>query len=48
MRLGKEAMPILHELLDHRRLQVVITAYNLLDEIADESSLPYLQAGLYP
>jgi HEAT repeat protein len=48
MRLGKEAMPILHELLDHRRLQVVISAYNLLGEMADESSLPYLQAGLYP
>ena len=47
MHLGREAIPILHELLDHRRLQVVITSYSLLGEIADESSLPYLQAGLY-
>jgi hypothetical protein len=48
VRLRKKAIPILHELLDHRRLHAVITAYNLLGEIADESSLPYLQAGLYP
>jgi hypothetical protein len=48
LRLGEKAIPVLHELLGHRRLHVVITAYNLLGEIADESSLPYLPAGLYP
>jgi hypothetical protein len=48
MRLGKEALPALHELTGHRRLDVVITAYKLLGEITHESSLPYLQAGIYP
>jgi hypothetical protein len=48
MRLGKEALSVLHELIGHRRLDVTITAYKLLGEITHESSLPYLQAGLYP
>src|SRR4051794_1921620 len=48
MRLGKAAIPILHDLLGYPRPHAVITAYNILGEIADERSLPFLQAGLYP
>jgi hypothetical protein len=48
MRLGTRALPVLHEQIGHRRLDVAIGAYRLLGEIAHESSLPYLIAGLYP
>jgi hypothetical protein len=39
---------VLHEQVGHRRLDVAIAAYRLLGEIAHESSIPYLTAGLYP
>ena len=48
MRLGTKALPVLHEQVGHRRLDFAINAYRLLGEIAHESSLPYLIAGLYP
>ena len=47
-RLGARALPVLHEQVGHRRLDVAIAAYRLLGEIAHESSIPYLLAGLYP
>jgi hypothetical protein len=48
MRLGTKAMAVLHEHVGHRRLDVAMASYRLLGEIGDESSLPYLIAGLYP
>ena len=47
-RLGTKALSVLHEQVGHRRLDVAIAAYRLLGEIAHESSIPYLTAGLYP
>lgn len=48
MRLGTAALPVLHEQIGNRRLDIAVAAYRILGEIANESSLPYLQAGLYP
>lgn len=48
MRLGTAALPVLHEQIGNRRLDVAIAAYRILGEISDETSVPYLQAGLYP
>jgi serine/threonine protein kinase len=48
MRLGTKALPTLHEQIGHRRLDVAVGAFRLLGEIAHESSIPYLTAGLYP
>jgi len=48
MRLGTKALPILHQQIGNRRLDVAIAAYRLLGEIAHETSVPYLMAGLYP
>ena len=48
MRLGTAALPVLHEQIGNRRLDVAVAAYRILGEIANESSIPYLQAGLYP
>jgi hypothetical protein len=48
MRLGTKALSVLHEQVGSRRLDVAVAAYRLLGEIADESSIPYLTAGLYP
>lgn len=48
MRLGTAALPVLHEQIGNRRLEVAVAAYRILGEIADEISIPYLQAGLYP
>jgi hypothetical protein len=47
LRLGKNALPILHEALGSRRVDLASTAYGILGEIADESSIPYLISGLY-
>jgi hypothetical protein len=48
LRLGENALPILHEALGSRRLDVASTAYKILGEIVHESSIPYLMSGLYP
>jgi len=48
MRLGTKALPVLHEQVGHRRLDVAVAAYKLLGEIGHESSIPYLVSGLYP
>lgn len=48
LRLGKNALPILHEALGSRRLDVASTAYGILGEMVEESSIPYLISGLYP
>ena len=48
MRLGTAALPVLHEQIGNRRLDVAVAAYRILGEIANASSIPYLQAGLYP
>jgi serine/threonine protein kinase len=48
LRLGKNALPILHEALGNRRLDVASTAYGILGEMVEESSIPYLISGLYP
>ncbi|WP_263358641.1 serine/threonine-protein kinase [Acidicapsa ligni] len=48
LRLGQSALPILHEALGSRRLDVSSTAYEILGEIVHESSIPYLVSGLYP
>ena len=48
MRQGTKALPVLHEQIGHPRIDVAIGGYGLLGEIAHESSLPYLIAGLYP
>jgi hypothetical protein len=48
LRLGQNALPILHEALGSRRLDVSSTAYEILGEIIHESSIPYLVSGLYP
>jgi serine/threonine protein kinase len=47
-RLGTKALSVLHEQVGHRRLDVAVAAYQILGEIAHESSIPYLTAGLYP
>jgi hypothetical protein len=48
MRLGTKALPTLHDQIGHRRLDVAVAAYQLLGDVAHESSIPYLTAGLYP
>ena len=48
LRLREKALPILHEALGSRRLDVSSTAYEILGEIVHESSIPYLMSGLYP
>lgn len=48
LRLGENALPILHEALGSRRQEVASTAYGILGELAHESSIPYLRSGLYP
>jgi serine/threonine protein kinase len=48
MRLGTEALPLLHEQIGNPRLDVAIAAYRILGEIGDDSSIPYITAGLYP
>ncbi len=48
LRLGKDALPILHEALGSRRLDIASTAYGILGEMVEESSIPYLISGLYP
>ena len=48
MRLGTKALPVLHEQLGNRRLDVAIGSYRLLSEIAHESSIPYLWLAYIP
>jgi serine/threonine-protein kinase len=48
LRLGTNALPILHEALGSRRLDVASAAYEILGEIVEESSIPFLISGLYP
>jgi serine/threonine protein kinase len=48
LRLGDSAVPLLHEALGSRRLDVVHGAYAILGELARESSIPFLVSGLYP
>lgn len=48
MRLGVEALPLLHEQIGNSRLDVAIAAYRILGEIGSETSIAYLTAGLYP
>jgi|GEM_PF-2165132 len=47
MRLGSEALPILHDQIGNSRLDVAIAAYRILGEIGSGTSVPYLTAGLY-
>lgn len=47
MRLGSEALPLLHEQIGNSRLDVAIAAYRILGEIGSETSVAYLTAGLY-
>jgi serine/threonine protein kinase len=47
-RLGEKALPELHEMTGDRRLDVALSAYQLLGSLAHKESLPYLLAGLYP
>jgi len=48
MRLGVEALSLLHEQIGNPRLDVAIAAYRILGEIGSETSITYLTAGLYP
>lgn len=48
MRLGTEALPLLHEQIGNPRLDVAIAAYRILGEIGSDTSVAYLTAGLYP
>jgi serine/threonine protein kinase len=48
LRLGTEALPLLHEQIGNSRLDVAIAAYRILGEIRSETSVAYLTAGLYP
>jgi serine/threonine protein kinase len=48
MRLGAEALPLLHEQIGNPRLDIGIVAYRILGDIGDATSVPYLTAGLYP
>lgn len=48
IRLGERALPFLHDAVGHRRVDVVAGAYRILGELAHESSIPFLRAGLYP
>jgi hypothetical protein len=47
LRLGREGIPELHELIGHSRREVRNAVASALGEIADERSIPYLMAGMY-
>lgn len=46
-RLGKAALPELHDLLGHTRRDIRNSAALALEQILDSSSIPFLVAGLY-
>lgn len=48
LRLGERALPLLHEALGNRRLDIVSSAYSILGELAHPSSVPFLIEGIYP
>jgi len=47
-RLADKALPELHEMTGDRRLDVALSTYRLLGNMAYKDSLTYLLAGLYP
>jgi hypothetical protein len=47
-RLADKALPELHDMTGDRRVDVALTAYKLIGNLAHKDSLPYLLAGLYP
>jgi serine/threonine protein kinase len=48
LRLGERALPHLHEALGNRRFDIVSSAYSILGELADTSSVLFLIQGIYP
>lgn len=48
LRLGERALPLLHQGLGNRRLDIVSSAYSILGELAHISSVPFLIEGIYP
>jgi serine/threonine-protein kinase len=47
-RLGEKALPELHEMTGDRRLDVALSAFQLLGTLGHKDSVPYLVGGLYP